>query len=155
RGPVPTRIAIIAVGRFGGAEVSYGSDADVLFVHDPLPGADEQDATDAAHAVVGELRRLLAVPGPDPQLVVDADLRPEGRNGPLVRTFGSYAAYYERWSLVWESQALLRAEPVAGDPEVGERFVALVDRLRYPDGGLTDADVREIRRIKARVEAER
>jgi [glutamine synthetase] adenylyltransferase / [glutamine synthetase]-adenylyl-L-tyrosine phosphorylase len=154
-GPLPTRVAVIAVGRFGGAEVSYGSDADVLFVHDPLPGADEQDATDAAHAVVGELRRLLGLPGPDPQLVVDADLRPEGRNGPLVRTLASYAAYYERWSLVWESQALLRAEPVAGDSDLGERFVSVVDRLRYPPQGLADADVREIRRIKARVEAER
>ncbi len=154
-GPLPTAVAVIAVGRFGGAEVSYGSDADVLFVHDPLPGADDQDATEAAHAVVGELRRLLSLPGPDPQLVVDADLRPEGRNGPIVRTLASYAAYYERWSLVWESQAMLRAEPVAGDAALGERFVALVDRLRYPDGGLSDADVREIRRIKARVEAER
>ena len=72
-----------------------------------------------------------------------------------MRTLASYAAYYERWSLVWESQALLRAEPVAGDGELGERFVALVDPLRYPQGGLADADVREIRRIKARVEAER
>ncbi len=153
--PLPTRVAVVAVGRFGGGEVGYGSDADVLFVHDPLEGADEQDATEAAHAVVGELRRLLALPGPDPQLVVDADLRPEGRQGPLVRTLASYAAYYERWSLVWESQALLRAEPVAGDAALGERFVELVDALRYPAGGLAEADVREIRRIKARVEAER
>ncbi len=133
-GGLPTAVAVIAVGRFGGGEVGYGSDADVLFVHDPLPGADEQDATEAAHAVVGELRRLLALPGPDPQLVVDADLRPEGRQGPLVRTLASYAAYYDRWSLVWESQALLRAEPVAGDVGLGERFVRLVDTLRYPDG---------------------
>ncbi len=154
-GGLPTAVAVIAVGRFGGGEVGYGSDADVLFVHDPLPGADERDATEAAHAVVGELRRLLALPGPDPQLVVDADLRPEGRQGPLVRTLASYAAYYDRWSLVWESQALLRAEPVAGDVGLGERFVRLVDTLRYPADGLTEADVREIRRIKARVEAER
>jgi glutamate-ammonia-ligase adenylyltransferase len=153
--PLPTSVAVIAVGRFGGGEVGYGSDADVLFVHDPLPGADERAATEAAHAVVGELRRLLALPGPDPMLVVDADLRPEGRQGPLVRTLASYAAYYERWSLVWESQALLRASPVAGDAALGERFVHLVDTLRYPTGGLTEADVREIRRIKARVEAER
>jgi glutamate-ammonia-ligase adenylyltransferase len=154
-GELPTRVALIAMGSFGGGEVGYGSDADVLFVHDPVDGADEQAATEAAHAVVGELRRLLALPGPDPQLVVDADLRPEGRQGPLVRTLASYAAYYERWAQVWESQALLRAEPVAGDPDLGQRFVALVDPLRYPAGGLAEADIREIRRIKARVEAER
>jgi glutamate-ammonia-ligase adenylyltransferase len=72
-----------------------------------------------------------------------------------VRTLGSYAAYYERWSSAWEAQALLRAEPVAGDEELGRRFVALVDPIRYPVGGIPEADVREIRRLKARMEAER
>jgi glutamate-ammonia-ligase adenylyltransferase len=152
---VPTRIAVIAMGRFGGHELGYGSDADVLFVHDPLPGVDEKDATDAAHAVANELRRLLGVPAPEPPLVIDPDLRPEGRQGPLVRTIASYQAYYERWSEVWESQALLRAEPVAGDEELGRRFVELIDPLRYPVGGIDDAAVREIRRIKARIDAER
>jgi glutamate-ammonia-ligase adenylyltransferase len=152
---LPTRLAVVAMGRLGGREMSYASDADVLFVHNPLPGADEHAATQAAHAVVGELRRLLSAPSPDPPLVVDADLRPEGRQGPLVRTLASYAAYYQRWSHVWESQALLRAEPVAGDADLGARFVELVDPLRYPAEGLDEAAVREIRRIKARVEAER
>src|SRR5919199_2540370 len=105
-------------------------------------------------AVAGELRRLLSSPGPEPTLAVDADLRPEGRNGPLVRSLGAYAEYYERWALPWEAQALTRAVPVAGDPAVGERFVALADRLRWPAKGLPDAAVREVRRIKARVEAE-
>ena len=78
------------MGRFGGHECGYGSDADVLFVHDPVPGQPERDAADAAHAVAVELRRLLALPVPDPPLVVDADLRPEGRQGPLVRTLAAY-----------------------------------------------------------------
>jgi glutamate-ammonia-ligase adenylyltransferase len=120
-----------------------------------LPGADETDALDAALAVANELSRLLALPAPDPPLLIDADLRPEGRQGPLVRSLASYAAYYERWSLVWESQALLRAEPVAGDLDLGRRFIELVDPLRYPAEGLPVDDVREIRRIKARVENER
>ena len=143
------------MGRLGGHEFGYASDADVLFVHDPVEGSDERAASEAAQAVVGELRRLLAVPSADPPLVVDADLRPEGRQGPLVRTLASYQAYYDRWSHVWESQALLRAEPLAGDVELGERFVALIDPIRYPESGLDAAAVREIRRIKARVEAER
>ncbi len=153
--PLPTRLAVVAMGRFGGHELSYASDVDVLFVHDPVEGADERSATEAAHAVVQELRGLLSVPSPDPALVVDTDLRPEGRNGPLVRSLASYATYYERWSLVWERQALLRAEPVAGDAELGTRFVALVDPLRYRADGLSETDAREIRRIKARVESER
>jgi glutamate-ammonia-ligase adenylyltransferase len=82
-------------------------------------------------------------------------LRPEGRNGPLVRSFASYAAYYARWSAVWEAQALLRAAPVAGDPVLGQRFVDLIDPVRYPAGGLKAPEVTEIRRIKARVDAER
>ncbi len=155
RGDLPTRIAVIAMGRLGGLEMSYASDADVLFVHDPLPGADEQEASELAFAVANEMRRLLALPGPDPALDIDADLRPEGRQGPLVRTLASYAAYYERWSKVWEAQALLRATPVAGDAALGEEFIALVDPLRYPAGGLSAAGVAEVRRIKARVEAER
>jgi len=155
RAPVPTRIAIIGMGRLGGHEVGYSSDADVLFVHEPLPGADERAAGEAAHAVAHELRRLLAVPVADPPLLLDADLRPEGRQGPLVRTLASYAAYYARWSLPWEAQALLRAEPIAGDAELGRAFLALVEPLRWPSGGLSESQLREIRRVKARVEAER
>jgi glutamate-ammonia-ligase adenylyltransferase len=151
----PTRMAIVAMGRYGGFELSFGSDADVLFVHDPISGADGEEATAYAHAVGNELRQLLLAPGSDPALVVDADLRPEGKQGPLVRTLASYAAYYGKWSKVWEAQALLRADAVVGDPGVREGFTTLVDPLRYPPEGLTEADVTEIRRIKARVDRER
>ena len=153
--PLLTRFAIIAMGRLGGAELSYSSDADVLFVHQPQLGADELEAHHAAFAIANELRRLLALPGPEPALEVDAGLRPEGRQGPLVRTLSSYSAYYDRWSKVWEAQALLRARPIAGDAELGSDFVALIDRLRYPAGGLSPSQVAEVRRIKARVDAER
>ncbi|KOU41186.1 glutamate-ammonia-ligase adenylyltransferase [Streptomyces sp. WM4235] len=152
---LPTRFAVIGVGRFGGHELAYGSDADVLFVHEPREGVDEQDAAKAAQAVVSEMRRLLQLPSADPPLLIDADLRPEGRSGPLVRTLPSYAAYYRRWSLTWESQALLRAATVAGDQELGSRFIDLIDPLRYPVEGLGDDAVREIRRLKARMESER
>jgi glutamate-ammonia-ligase adenylyltransferase len=108
---------------------------------------------------------------------VDADLRPEGRQGPLVRTLAAYRAYYRRWSAPWEAQALLRAEPAAGDAELGAEFTAMIAEFRYPrgpgearagtaefrfpaypteaGGGIDTAAVREIRRVKARVEAER
>ncbi|UQX00892.1 bifunctional [glutamine synthetase] adenylyltransferase/[glutamine synthetase]-adenylyl-L-tyrosine phosphorylase [Streptomyces sp. RerS4] len=152
---LPTRFAVIGVGRFGGHELGYGSDADVLFVHEPREGVDEQEAAKAAQAVIAEMRRLLQLPTADPPLLIDADLRPEGRSGPLVRTLASYAAYYRRWSLTWESQALLRAEPVAGDADLGRRFIELIDPLRYPVEGLGDDAVREIRRLKARMESER
>jgi glutamate-ammonia-ligase adenylyltransferase len=143
------------MGRFGGAELSYGSDADVMFVFVPDPGAALPEATRAAHDVANEVRRMLALPGTDPALDLDAGLRPEGRQGPLVRSLDSYAAYYAKWSKVWEAQALLRAAPMVGDRDVCEQFTALVDPLRFPERGLSDDDIREVRRIKARVDAER
>jgi glutamate-ammonia-ligase adenylyltransferase len=151
----PTRIAIVAMGRYGGFELSYGSDADVLFVHQPVEGADAELAATFARAVAERLRALLSSPGPDPALALDADLRPEGRQGALVRTLDSYAAYYAKWSMVWEAQALLRADAVVGDPELRAAFTAMIDPLRYPGGGLAEADIREVRRIKGRVDAER
>jgi glutamate-ammonia-ligase adenylyltransferase len=151
----PTRMAIVAMGRYGGFELSYSSDADVMFVHDPIEGADPHAASTYAHAVANELRRLLALPGTDPALEVDAGLRPEGKQGPLARTLDSYEKYYSKWSRVWEAQALLRADAVVGDEELRRRFTELIDPLRYPAGGISRDDVVEIRRIKARVDEER
>jgi [glutamine synthetase] adenylyltransferase / [glutamine synthetase]-adenylyl-L-tyrosine phosphorylase len=152
---VPTRMAVVAMGRYGGFELSYGSDADVMFVHDPLPGAEPQVASSYAQAVANELRRLLALAGPDPALEVDADLRPEGKQGAMVRTLDSYAAYYAKWSKVWEAQALLRADAVVGDLDLRQRFEEMIAPLRYPPAGITEDDVVEVRRIKARVDSER
>jgi glutamate-ammonia-ligase adenylyltransferase len=86
---------------------------------------------------------------------VDADLRPEGKQGPLVRSLDSYAAYYAKWSEPWEAQALLRADAVVGDLDLRRRFEELIDPLRFPAQGISDADVMEVRRIKARVDTER
>lgn len=152
---LPIRLAVIGMGRFGGHETGYGSDADVMFVYEAEPGADDEEAARTARAVAEETRRLLALPAPDPPLNLDADLRPEGRQGPLTRSLASYAAYYARWSAPWESQALIRAEPVAGDADLGRRFTDLIDAYRWPAGDLTDADLVHIRRLKARMEAER
>jgi len=151
----PARFAIVAMGRYGGFELSYGSDADVLYVYDPAPGVDPEEAARYAQAVAHQLRDLLGGPGPDPALELDANLRPEGRQGPLVRTLAAYRAYYERWSSPWEAQALLRARYCAGDAALAEEFLALADRLRYPVEGVPSADLLQIRRLKARMEAER
>ncbi|HEY3631674.1 MAG TPA: bifunctional [glutamine synthetase] adenylyltransferase/[glutamine synthetase]-adenylyl-L-tyrosine phosphorylase [Jatrophihabitantaceae bacterium] len=149
-GDPPLEFAVIAMGRLGGCEVGYGSDADVLFVYD---GSAEDAAT--ARDLAERMRALLAEPSADPPLDVDANLRPEGRNGPLVRSLGSYAQYYARWSSAWEAQALLRARFAVGDAALGERFTALIDPVRYPAAGVAPADLTEIRRLKGRVDAER
>ncbi|MFD0585260.1 bifunctional [glutamine synthetase] adenylyltransferase/[glutamine synthetase]-adenylyl-L-tyrosine phosphorylase [Dactylosporangium darangshiense] len=151
----PLEFAIIGMGRLGGAETSYPSDADVLFVYEAAPGMADDAASGVALTIAEELRRLLARPAHDPPLGVDADLRPEGRQGPLVRSLGAYQQYYARWSKVWEAQALLRARVVAGSESLGARFLALADSTRYPVGGLTREQIHEIRRLKARVDSER
>ena len=154
-GPVLTDMCVVAMGRFGGRELGFASDLDVMFVHEPRPGADETLAGRQAMSMAEELRSLLMAPSLDPQVDLDADLRPEGKAGPLVRSLASYQAYYERWSSPWEAQALLRATVIAGSDDLGARFTALIDPLRYPTGGLHVGALREARRLKARMEAER
>jgi glutamate-ammonia-ligase adenylyltransferase len=151
----PARIAVIGMGRLGGGELGYGSDADVMFVCEPVDGVDESVAVKWSVTIAEQVRARLGTPSADPPLEVDANLRPEGRNGPLVRTLASYEAYYAQWAQGWEIQALLRAHRVAGDPDLGERFLLMIDKTRYPAGGVSAEAVQEIRRIKARVDAER
>jgi glutamate-ammonia-ligase adenylyltransferase len=151
----PARLAVIAMGRLGGRELGYGSDADVLFVYEPAPDASVETAAKFANEVAATLRKQLSQPGGDPPVEIDANLRPEGRDGPLARSRASYAAYYARWSSIWERHALLRARVAAGDREVGARFIEMIDVLRYPASGVSDEELREIRRLKARIDSER
>ncbi|GAA2746426.1 bifunctional [glutamine synthetase] adenylyltransferase/[glutamine synthetase]-adenylyl-L-tyrosine phosphorylase [Terrabacter aerolatus] len=153
--PVGGDVLVVAMGSFGGRELGYASDADVMFVHQPHPGSSEQEVQARATLVVQELRKLLSGSGPDPGLGLDADLRPEGKAGPLVRSVDSFRTYYERWALTWEFQALLRATPVAGPQSLAAAFLELIDPLRWPEGGITESQVRDIRTLKARVESER
>lgn len=159
RGPVLTQVLVVAMGRQGGREIGYGSDADVMYVHRPFPDVDPADAQRQAKEIVTAMSALLTQPLrpavlAERVLQLDADLRPEGKAGPLVRSLDSFAEYYRRWALVWEWQALLRARPMAGDDGLAADFMRLADSVRYPEQ-LSAADMREIRRIKARVEAER
>jgi glutamate-ammonia-ligase adenylyltransferase len=144
------RFAIVALGRYGGEELGFGSDADVLYVYRSAPG--DSGAQARATQLVADLHRFT-----DDALMpldLDADLRPEGKNGPVVRSLDAYAAYYARWALTWEAQALLRARGAVGDADLLVDFEALADTVRYP-AHLSDQDAREVKRIKARVESER
>jgi glutamate-ammonia-ligase adenylyltransferase len=143
-------MAIIAMGRLGGAELAYPSDLDVLIAYE----GESPEAFMAAEAAASSLLRFLNGATPDAAIYhMDVGLRPEGRQGHLVRSLEGYRAYYKRWSQTWERQALLRARPVAGDLEVAARFMAIIDaHLARP---VTDEEVREIRRMKTRIERER
>lgn len=145
-------VGVIAMGRWGGYEMSYSSDVDALYV---VPRDTDGAGITAATALMRRAADIIGAPGPDPALKIDTDLRPEGKGGPVVRTVASYCTYYQSWSSTWESQALLRARPGAGDLELCEEVLATVDGLRYPRKGLTDHQVMEIRRLKSRMESER
>lgn len=154
-GKAPAAVAVISMGRLGGREQSYGSDADVLFVCRAAEGVEDEVAIKWATSVFENMRKLLGTPSSDPPLEVDADLRPEGRSGPLVRTLGSYRAYYEKWAEIWEMQSLLRASMCAGDTDLAIDFLHMVDEFRYPVDGVPEKSVLAIRRMKARVDTER
>ena len=123
--PPPMRLAVLGMGKLGGTELNYVSDIDVLFCHEPVAGAEPEAAARAAERVArGVMRGLSAVTSEGTCFEVDANLRPEGRNGPLSRTLGSYLAYWDRWAQPWELQALIKVRPVAGDAELAARFRA-------------------------------
>ncbi|WP_290512951.1 hypothetical protein [Aeromicrobium sp.] len=120
---------------------------------------DDTDSRDLSaptpSTVANEPCRLLVLRGADSPLKVDANLRPEGKQGPLVCTLESYAAYYAKCSRMWEPQALLRADAVVGDADLRRRFGELIDPLWFPVDRMSEDDVCEVRRIKARVDQER
>lgn len=132
------RLAIVGMGKLGGDELNYASDVDIVLVGDGDPGRLERSA-----------RALLDVAGR--AFRVDADLRPEGRDGPLVRSLPSYEAYWDRWAEPWERQALLRAAPAAGDDELGRAWAASASVVLWGRPFSAD-DLRQVRAMKARSE---
>jgi [glutamine synthetase] adenylyltransferase / [glutamine synthetase]-adenylyl-L-tyrosine phosphorylase len=155
--PTCLEFGIVAMGRFGGRELGFGSDADVLYVYraDCVEDSAQIDRETAARAAARIVTRINEVTE-DALYPFDLDigLRPEGKNGPPVRTLESYAAYYARWSLTWEAQALLRARGAVGDDSLLRNFEHVADLTRYPEQ-IAEQEVREVKRIKARVESER
>jgi len=151
--PVP--FTVIAMGKWGGQELNYSSDIDVLFVYDPPTDTNPELARRYAAKIATEFMAALGKVTPEGAAFrVDADLRPEGKNGPLARSLDSYAGYYDKWAQTWEFQSLIKARPAAGDPHLGERFINLIAPHVYPDTLNPDA-IRAIRTMKARIERER
>ena len=142
-------MAVIAMGKWGGRELDYGSDLDALVVH----GGDGHSA--GADRVAELLVSILGGMSLDlPGASLDLDLRPEGRKGALTRSLEAYRGYWERWAEGWEVQALIRARPVAGDSGLQAAFADAAGSVvwDHPPGADT---IREIRAIKARVEKDR
>jgi glutamate-ammonia-ligase adenylyltransferase len=151
----PLPFVVVGMGRLGGHELAYKSDLDLLFVYDTPAGWSSADAAAQGESAASALVRLLGGTTPATGLYrVDTALRPEGRQGPQARSLDAYAAYYDRWAQVWERQALLRGRVIAGDAGLGARFATLASDFVW-GRPITPADLREIRRTKARIERER
>lgn len=144
-------LAVVALGRLGGAELGYASDLDVVFVHG---GSTADDAQEAERVASGVLRFLGGDTPAERIWAVDPDLRPEGRSGPVARSLEGWQAYLDRWVSTWERQAYLRARAVAGDVELGQDLVSRLHAVTWAQG-VTEEDVRDIRRMKVRIEQER
>jgi [glutamine synthetase] adenylyltransferase / [glutamine synthetase]-adenylyl-L-tyrosine phosphorylase len=149
------RLVVLGMGRYGGRELHYVSDLDVIFVHAPADEVDDRDAGSFAVAVaervISSLGRITAE---GTAFEVDADLRPEGRNGPLSRSLTSMAAYHDRWADPWEHQAAVKARVAAGDRALGDRLLDVLRPYAYPQE-FGEADATAMRRMKARIERER
>ncbi|MFI5056351.1 MAG: DUF294 nucleotidyltransferase-like domain-containing protein, partial [Actinomycetota bacterium] len=140
-------LAVIGMGKLGAREPTFASDLDVVFVYEGEGAAEQRAAIEASERIMRAVR--------DAGWEIDADLRPEGRNGPLARSIAGFLEYWERYAEPWEFQALLRARPVAGDPALGKRFANAAGDLAYPPDGITIDRVLEIRRMRERIERER
>jgi glutamate-ammonia-ligase adenylyltransferase len=141
-------VAVIGLGKLGGAELNYSSDVDVVFAHEGT-GPERQEAVDRACAAL--VRSLSEPTAEGIALRVDAALRPGGRSAELSRSVEAMRAYYEERAATWERQALIKARWVAGDAAVGGVFVDAVTPLVYP-GELAPSAIDDVRRVKVRLE---
>ena len=146
------RFAVIGMGKAGARELNYVSDVDVIFVAEPREGADEERALAAATTLATGLMRACTAVTPEGSIwEVDAGLRPEGRQGVLVRTIASHVGYYERWAKTWEFQALLKARPAAGDMTLGGEYVDAVSPFVWSAADRPDF-VQDVQAMRRRVE---
>jgi glutamate-ammonia-ligase adenylyltransferase len=139
--------AVIGLGKLGARELSFASDLDVVFVYEGEGPGHQRRANEAAEAVMRHVRAA--------GWEIDADLRPEGRNGPLARSLAGFLEYWQRYAEPWEFQVLLRTRPVAGDDTIGRRFASVAEDMAYPPEGISLDRIIQIRRMRDRIEQER
>ena len=122
------RFTIIGMGKLGAQELNYVSDVDLIYVVEPADkDVDHQTLIRVGTKMGTMLQRVCqsAIMGvaEQPLWQIDGGLRPEGKDGALVRVLSSHKNYYEQWAENWEFQALLKARPVAGDPDLGQAYM--------------------------------
>jgi len=152
RGDKPFPCAVIGMGKFGGRELGYGADLDVLFVTGSHSGTeDPARSSKLASSVIDFMSRQTSA---GTLFAMDARLRPDGAKGPLASSLEAHREYYLKRAQLWERQALIKARFVAGDAKLGREFMQFVHEFVYGKG-LTPGEVNEIRQMRRRIETER
>lgn len=127
--PGAAGLGIVAYGKLGGLELSYGSDLDIVFLHDSAAGGQLTDGRKPLEHTVFYTRLVQRIvhilttqTGSGMLYEIDMRLRPDGHSGLLVSSVDAFERYQEANAWTWEHQALLRARPVAGSDRIGEAF---------------------------------
>ncbi len=162
RSAAPEGLAVIAMGKLGGAEISYGSDLDVIFVFDPERAPDPIDAVGYFTKVARKVIRYISTfHGAGPGYELDTRLRPSGNQGLLVTSLEAFARYHgasvdsaPSRAAVWERMALVRARAAAGDLELGARAIAFARKAAFGPPPDFESAVREVQHIRSRVSRE-
>jgi len=150
RGLTRLPFAVIGMGKFGGMELGYGADLDVLFVGGTDTG-DQADAVKLASSVIEFMSRKT---GEGSLFPVDARLRPDGEKGTLASSLEAYRDYYGNRAQLWERQALVKARLVAGDARFGRDFMRMTHDVVY-GRPLADEEFEQIKQMRHRIETER
>jgi glutamate-ammonia-ligase adenylyltransferase len=160
-GPPTDGLAIVGLGKLGGAELNYHSDLDIIFLYDA--GAEDWWTAHANGLAPHEYfsrvaqRTISALQTPTREGVaykIDTRLRPSGNQGTLVSSLSSFEGYHKTSAALWERQALAKARVLTGPPALRERVAAAIARVVY-GRGLTDAEVAEMAAMRARIADER
>ena len=146
--------AVLALGKYGSAELIPGSDLDVILLFSADENSEHEHTThEQAQRLARDLIADLRGGVIPPLYEVDARLRPEGRNAPLAVTFDSWQRYLDERASLWERQSLLRARIAAGDPALGARIMSVINRQRRARV-LTREDIAAVRSMRLKMEPE-
>ena len=156
----PAKFCVVGLGKYGGQELNYSSDIDLLFIYDeegqtrPPSGGYSVDNGQFFRRLGERLIQLLTAMTAEGFFYrVDMRLRPDGIDGALVRPLASYLSYYEERGELWERQMLIKARRAAGSTQVWQRFRQMLVPFVFPDH-FPVSPRQEIARVKQRIEAE-
>jgi glutamate-ammonia-ligase adenylyltransferase len=146
--PASLRLALIALGSFGGREMGYGSDLDIFFVYD----GETDVASERGARIAQRVLRLMETPHHEGVgYSLDTRLRPSGNQGMLVVSLEGFARYQEERAESWERQALVKARACAGDAALGAEVIAVARKAAYERGA---PDAVRMDHLRGRMERE-